>query len=140
MFLFNRKIKRRIINNMVYEKHIGLAIVASALGFFVDLYDIIIFSIVRTKSLLAIGIAEKDLLAKGVILYNVQMVGMLIGGFIWESSEINSEDCRSCLAPSFFIQQLRLQMHMHHLLNGILSFAFWLGLDLQVSLVQPLHW
>ena len=65
------------------KKHIGLAIVASALGFFVDLYDIIIFSIVRTKSLLAIGIVEKDLLAKGVILYNVQMVGMLIGGFIW---------------------------------------------------------
>jgi MFS family permease len=65
------------------KKHIWLAIVASALGFFVDLYDIIIFSIVRTKSLLAIGIPESELLNKGVILINVQMAGMLLGGFIW---------------------------------------------------------
>ena len=65
------------------KKHIWLAIIASALGFFVDLYDIIILSIVRTKSLLAIGISESDLLSKGVQLINVQMVGMLIGGFVW---------------------------------------------------------
>jgi MFS transporter, putative metabolite:H+ symporter len=65
------------------KRHIWLAIIASALGFFVDLYDIIILSIVRTKSLLAIGVAESDLLSKGVSLINVQMAGMLIGGFVW---------------------------------------------------------
>ncbi len=65
------------------KKHIWLAIIASALGFFVDLYDIIILSIVRSKSLLALGIPETELLSKGVSLINIQMVGMLIGGFIW---------------------------------------------------------
>ncbi len=65
------------------KKHVWLAIVASALGFFVDLYDIIILSIVRSKSLLAIGVPQSDLLSKGVTLINVQMAGMLIGGFIW---------------------------------------------------------
>ncbi len=65
------------------KKHIRLAIIASSLGFFVDLYDIIILSIVRSKSLLELGIAEADLLSKGVLLINIQMVGMLIGGFIW---------------------------------------------------------
>lgn len=60
-----------------------LAIVASALGFFVDLYDIIIVSIVRKPSLLAVGVPESDLLEKGVLLLNVQMVGMLLGGFLW---------------------------------------------------------
>ena len=65
------------------KRHIWLAIIASALGFFVDLYDIIILSIVRTKSLLDLGVAEADLLSKGVSLINIQMVGMLIGGFIW---------------------------------------------------------
>jgi MFS transporter, putative metabolite:H+ symporter len=65
------------------KRHIWLAIIASALGFFVDLYDIIILSIVRTKSLLAIGVAESDLLDKGVLLINIQMAGMLIGGFVW---------------------------------------------------------
>ncbi len=65
------------------KRHIWLAIIASALGFFVDLYDIIILSIVRSKSLLDLGVAEADLLSKGVALINIQMVGMLIGGFIW---------------------------------------------------------
>jgi MFS transporter, putative metabolite:H+ symporter len=65
------------------KRHIWLAIIASALGFFVDLYDIIILSIVRSKSLLSLSIPEAELLSKGVSLINIQMVGMLIGGFIW---------------------------------------------------------
>jgi MFS family permease len=65
------------------KRYIWLAIIASALGFFVDLYDIIILSIVRKSSLLAMGVPESELLSKGVWLINIQMVGMLIGGFIW---------------------------------------------------------
>lgn len=65
------------------KKHTWLAIIASALGFFVDLYDIIILSIVRSKSLLEIGVPQDQLLSKGVSLINLQMGGMLIGGFIW---------------------------------------------------------
>jgi MFS transporter, putative metabolite:H+ symporter len=60
-----------------------LAIVASALGFFVDLYDIIIVSIVRSKSLTALGVPADQLLDKGIWLINIQMAGMLIGGFVW---------------------------------------------------------
>jgi MFS transporter, putative metabolite:H+ symporter len=65
------------------KKHIWLAIIASALGFFVDLYDIMILSVVRKSSLLAVGVPEGELLSKGVSLINVQMAGMLLGGFIW---------------------------------------------------------
>lgn len=65
------------------QRMIVLAVVASSLGFFVDLYDIIIVSVVRQASLLAVGVAEAELLSKGVWLLNVQMVGMLIGGFFW---------------------------------------------------------
>lgn len=65
------------------KRHIWLAIIASALGFFVDLYDIIILSIVRTKSLLDMGVSETELMSKGVNLINIQMAGMLIGGFVW---------------------------------------------------------
>ena len=68
---------------MPSNRNIALAIVASALGFFVDLYDIIIVSVVRTKSLLAVGVPEAELMSKGVWLLNVQMIGMLIGGFLW---------------------------------------------------------
>lgn len=65
------------------KRHIWLAIIASALGFFVDLYDIIILSIVRTKSLLDMGVPAEELMSKGVYLINIQMAGMLIGGFVW---------------------------------------------------------
>jgi MFS family permease len=60
-----------------------LAVVASSLGFFVDLYDIIIVSVVRQASLTDLGVTQDALLSKGIWLLNVQMVGMLIGGFLW---------------------------------------------------------
>jgi MFS family permease len=70
-------------NETPKKRGVALAIVASALGFFVDLYDIIIASVVRRPSLLAVGVAEADLQSKGVLLLNVQMAGMLVGGFLW---------------------------------------------------------
>ncbi len=73
------KDKQNNVNNL----NLYLAIIASALGFFVDLYDIIIVSVLRKPSLLAVGVAEADLLNKGVLLLNVQMLGMIIGGFLW---------------------------------------------------------
>jgi MFS family permease len=60
-----------------------LGIVAASLGFFVDLYDIIIVSVVRQSSLLGVGVPEHELLPKGVLLLNTQMLGMLMGGFVW---------------------------------------------------------
>lgn len=68
---------------MQTSKKTNLAILAAALGYFVDLYDILIFSIVRTKSLLGIGVAQEDLVSKGVLLLNMQMIGMLVGGIFW---------------------------------------------------------
>jgi MFS transporter, putative metabolite:H+ symporter len=62
---------------------VGLAILVAALGYFVDIYDLILFSIVRVKSLQAIGVAEADLLDRGVLLLNMQMGGMLLGGILW---------------------------------------------------------
>ncbi len=58
-------------------------VVVAALGYFVDIYDLLLFGIVRVSSLRDIGIAESDLLSKGVLLINAQMIGMLIGGVLW---------------------------------------------------------
>jgi len=62
---------------------IRLAILVAALGYFVDIYDLVLFSIVRVKSLQAIGVPQSELLSKGVLLINMQMGGMLIGGILW---------------------------------------------------------
>lgn len=59
-------------------------IIVAALGYFVDIYDIIVFSIVRFPSLQAIGINDpKDMERVGLFLLNMQMGGMLIGGILW---------------------------------------------------------
>jgi putative MFS transporter len=61
---------------------IFLVLVAS-LGYFVDIYDLLIFSIVRVKSLHDIGISDADIRMKGVFVINMQMGGLLIGGILW---------------------------------------------------------
>ncbi len=60
-----------------------LAVTVAALGYFVDIYDLILFSIVRVTSLRAIGVPDAELLSTGVFLLNMQMAGMLIGGLLW---------------------------------------------------------
>lgn len=62
---------------------IALSIVVAALGYFVDIYDLLLFSIVRVKSLQSLGVPEAELLSQGVRLLNMQMIGMLIGGVLW---------------------------------------------------------
>lgn len=59
-----------------------IAVIAVALGYFVDLYDILLFSTVRRPSLLAIGVPEEQLQAVGLTLLNWQLFGMLVGGIL----------------------------------------------------------
>lgn len=59
-----------------------IAVIAVALGYFVDLYDILLFSTVRKPSLLAIGVPENQLLEVGLQLQNWQLFGMLLGGIL----------------------------------------------------------
>lgn len=63
--------------NMIF-----LVLVAS-LGYFVDIYDLLIFSIVRVKSLTDIGVSAADIKAQGTYIINVQMLGLLLGGILW---------------------------------------------------------
>jgi MFS family permease len=62
---------------------IVLAVIAAALGFFVDAYDLLLYSIVRNQSLAGIGLSGERLLSVGIDLLNAQLVGMLIGGVAW---------------------------------------------------------
>ncbi|MDQ2795195.1 MAG: MFS transporter [Bacteroidota bacterium] len=60
------------------------AVIVAALGYFVDIYDLILFSIVRVKSLNDLGILDKAAVTdRGLFLINMQMGGMLLGGILW---------------------------------------------------------
>jgi MFS family permease len=59
------------------------ALIVASLGYFVDIYDLILFSIVRVPSLKSLGLPTEEILEKGVLLLNLQMAGMLIGGIFF---------------------------------------------------------
>jgi len=59
-------------------------VIVASLGYFVDIYDLVLFSIVRVKSLNGIGITEASAVTnEGLYLLNMQMGGMLLGGILW---------------------------------------------------------
>jgi putative MFS transporter len=59
------------------------AVIVGALGYFVDIYDLILFSILRIPSLRALGYEGHQLVDYGILLLNCQMAGMLVGGVVW---------------------------------------------------------
>lgn len=61
----------------------ALPVIVSALGFFVDVYDMLIFSIVRVPSLQSLGLSEAEVSSAGTFILNSQQAGLVIGGFLW---------------------------------------------------------
>jgi MFS transporter, putative metabolite:H+ symporter len=59
------------------------AILVSALGYFVDIYDLLLFGIVRVPSLRTLGVPDSAMKEIGASLLNFQMFGMLLGGIFW---------------------------------------------------------
>ena len=59
------------------------AVLVGALGYFVDVYDLILFAVVRIPSLKGIGVTGDQLVTQGTWLINWQNGGMLLGGVIW---------------------------------------------------------
>lgn len=64
-------------------KILNAAVIVAALGYFVDIYDLLLFGFVRVKSLTDLGFSGQELTDKGLSLQNWQMGGMLIGGILW---------------------------------------------------------
>ncbi len=60
-----------------------LAVIVSALGFFVDVYDLLLFGIVRKPSLSDLGLTTDQILSEGEFIISIQMLGLLAGGIIW---------------------------------------------------------
>lgn len=66
------------------QKGITLLLIVAALGYFVDVYDLVLFGVIRVPSLKGIGItSDADLAFYGKMLFNFQMWGMLAGGIFW---------------------------------------------------------
>lgn len=72
------------MDKSVQKKKVYLIIILASFGYFVDIYDLLIFSIVRVKSFIDIGITnDEDMLRYTQYVLNMQMGGLLFGGIFW---------------------------------------------------------
>lgn len=69
-FTFNEKLKHLF----------SFPVIVAALGYFVDIYDLLLFGIVRVPSLKDMNL---DVDTAGTLILNYQMVGLLLGGILW---------------------------------------------------------
>jgi MFS family permease len=77
--------KIKIFHLMKDQRKVLFLIIVAALGYFVDIYDLVLFGVVKTESLAHIlpNASDIERAAQGKFLFNVQMFGMLIGGLLW---------------------------------------------------------
>ena len=67
-----------------HTRKVWLTVWVAALGYFVDIYDLLLFIIIRIPSLRGIGITEDAAIKDyGILLLDIQMLGLLIGGLLW---------------------------------------------------------
>jgi len=66
-----------------WQQLLRLPVLVAALGYLVDMYDLFLFSIVRVPSLRSLNISGDSILKNGIMLLNLQMAGLLIGGIVW---------------------------------------------------------
>src|ERR1041385_2669791 len=67
----------------VLQHLVRIAVIVAALGYLVDMYDLFLFSIVRVPSLRSLNASGDSILKNGIMLLNLQMAGLLIGGIVW---------------------------------------------------------
>lgn len=61
----------------------SIPVIVAALGYFVDIYDLLLFGIVRIPSLTEMGLDEEQRSTVGASILNWQMMGLLLGGILW---------------------------------------------------------
>jgi MFS family permease len=65
------------------QELLRIPVLVAALGYMVDMYDLFLFSIVRVPSLKSINLSGDEVTKGGIMLLNLQMAGLLIGGIVW---------------------------------------------------------
>jgi MFS family permease len=72
-----------IDNKQVQKGLFSVPVLVAALGYFVDIYDLLLFGIIRKTSLRSLGLSEDQVLTSGEFIISIQMIGLLLGGILW---------------------------------------------------------
>ncbi len=61
----------------------SIPVIVGALGYFVDIYDLLLFGIIRKPSLASLGLTPAQVLTEGEFIISIQMIGLMLGGILW---------------------------------------------------------
>lgn len=89
------------------DRKIIFLIIVAALGYFVDIYDLVLFGVVKAESLgdIMVNASEQSIAATGKFLFNMQMLGMLLGGILWGILGDKRGRLKVFLGPSYSTRQ-----------------------------------
>lgn len=65
------------------DRKLWMLIIVASLGYFVDIFDLILFNVIKYKSFSALGFSSDQINSYEISLFNYQMTGMLMGGILW---------------------------------------------------------
>ncbi|HRD51373.1 MAG TPA: MFS transporter [Flavobacteriales bacterium] len=72
------------MGSRAFDRRTLMLVTVAALGYFVDIYDLVLFNVVKRESLeFILGHGHPDIKDRGIDLFNIQMLGMLVGGVLW---------------------------------------------------------
>src|SRR5678816_2099899 len=71
------------VSKSIMKELLRIPVLVAALGYMVDMYDLFLFSIIRVPSLRSLNLSAESITKDGVMLLNLQMAGMLVGGIVW---------------------------------------------------------
>ena len=66
-----------------HQRLLSTALLVATLGYFVDVYDLVLFIVLKNPSLKELGVPKEQFIDTGAALLNTQMIGMLVGGVVW---------------------------------------------------------
>jgi len=108
--------------NAISARILTPAVVVAALGYFVDIYDLLLFGIVRKASLTDLGLVDQANRDAGEYLISMQMYGMLLGGILW--GVLGDKKGRlSVLFGSIFTYSVA--NIANGMVNSVEAYAFW---------------
>jgi MFS transporter, putative metabolite:H+ symporter len=62
---------------------LSVPVIVAALGYFVDIYDLLLFAFIRINSLVSLGFTQDQSVNLGLDIMSYQMIGLLLGGILW---------------------------------------------------------
>ncbi len=117
-------------SGVALKEVITVPVIVASLGYFVDIYDLILFSIVRVTSLESIGLHGRDLLDRGVFLLNMQMAGMLLGGILWGILGDKKGRVKILFGSIFLYSVANIANGLIHSMEGYAVWRFIAGIGL----------